>query len=165
MNWRVSPEIAGAGHFFDLASHQFDYLDFLLGKVTDVTGYAANMGGLYAAEDTLSASWQHETGVLGSGRWSFVVGRGCERDEIVIVGEKGKIALSCFAEPDRLWKVTAEGESELRFENPQHISQHLVRQVVDELRGVGECVSTGESAARTSRVLEQVVKEYYSDQA
>ncbi len=26
--WRVIPEISGAGHFFDLGSHQLDYLDF-----------------------------------------------------------------------------------------------------------------------------------------
>ena len=30
MHWHVFPEISGAGHFFDLASHQFDYLDFVL---------------------------------------------------------------------------------------------------------------------------------------
>ena len=57
------------------------------------------MGGLYVAEDTFSGSREHESGGLGSGRWSFVVGRGCERDEIVIVGEKGKIALSCSRNP------------------------------------------------------------------
>jgi predicted dehydrogenase len=28
--WRVIPEISGAGHFFDLGSHQIDFLDFLL---------------------------------------------------------------------------------------------------------------------------------------
>jgi predicted dehydrogenase len=29
--WRVIPEVAGGGHFFDLASHQLDYLDYILG--------------------------------------------------------------------------------------------------------------------------------------
>jgi len=27
--WRVNPEIAGAGYFYDLASHQFDFLNYL----------------------------------------------------------------------------------------------------------------------------------------
>jgi predicted dehydrogenase len=52
MNWRVNSDIAGAGHFFDLASHQFDYLDFVFGRVTEVEGKAVNLGGLYAVEDT-----------------------------------------------------------------------------------------------------------------
>ena len=38
MHWHVFPEIAGAGHFFDLASHQFDYFDFVFGTVTNVKG-------------------------------------------------------------------------------------------------------------------------------
>ncbi len=30
--WRVRPEISGGGYFVDLASHQFDFLDFLFGR-------------------------------------------------------------------------------------------------------------------------------------
>jgi len=55
--WRVIPEIAGGGHFFDLASHQLDYLDFLFGPVEKVKGVALNQGGFYKAEDIVSASF------------------------------------------------------------------------------------------------------------
>jgi hypothetical protein len=51
------------------------------------------------------------------------------------------------------------------LDNPEHISQNLIQQVVDELRGIGTCVSTGKSAARTSRVLDIIVKDYYSNKA
>ena len=34
--WRVVPEISGGGYFFDLASHQLDYLDHLLGPISAV---------------------------------------------------------------------------------------------------------------------------------
>jgi predicted dehydrogenase len=163
MHWRVIPEIGGAGYFFDLASHQFDYLDFIFGKVTDIHGNAANLGGLYAAEDTISAAWVHESGVLGSGSWSFVVDKNSEMDEIEIIAEKGKITLSCFAYPGSIKVTTNGGVTEISLDNPEHISQNLVQQVVDELRGVGACVSTAESAARTSRVLDSVVKDYYSN--
>lgn len=54
MNWHVNPAIAGAGYFYDLASHQFDYLDFLFGPVTLIKGVAVNRAGLYPAEDTVS---------------------------------------------------------------------------------------------------------------
>jgi hypothetical protein len=47
------------------------------------------------------------------------------------------------------------------FENPEHIQQNLVKQVVNELRGEGKCASTGVSAARTSWVLDEMVKSYY----
>jgi predicted dehydrogenase len=162
MNWRVRPEISGAGHFFDLASHQFDYLDFIFGPVSSVNGIASNFAGLYRAEDTVAATWRHESGVIGSGSWSFVVGKHCERDEIEIIGENGKISLSSFTSPGTLRVTTTSGTSETEFENPEHISQNLVGQVVDELRGKGSCVSTGESGARTSWVLDEVVRDYYS---
>lgn len=165
MNWRVDPDIAGAGYFFDLASHQFDYLDFVFGKVTGLEGKAANLGGLYAAEDTVSGTWRHESGVIGSGSWSFVVDKNSEEDEIEIIGDKGRITLSCFAHPDRLRLVTNETDTEMKFDNPKHISQNLVQQLIDELRGMGACVSTGESAARTSWVLDKMVKDYYSGMA
>jgi len=165
MNWRVSPKVAGAGYFFDLASHQFDYLDFVFGQVTGITGNASNLGGLYAAEDTVTACWLHASGITGKGSWSFIADEDDETDEIEITGDKGSILLSCFEKPDALKLKNDGGETVFRFENPQHISQHLVQQVVDELRGVGECVSTGVSAACTSWVLEKVVKDYYAEQA
>lgn len=163
MHWHVFPEISGAGHFFDLASHQFDYLDFVLGKVTDVKGNASNLAGLYPAEDTVSGTWKHESGVIGSGSWSFVIDKDSEKDEIEIIGDKGKITLPCFSAPGTLKLETAEGISDMKLDNPQHISQNLVQQVVNELRGVGTCSSTGISAARTSWVLDKIVKDYYSN--
>lgn len=161
MNWRVFPEIAGAGHFYDLASHQFDYLDFVFGKVTRVTGVATNLAGLYPAEDHVAAAWMHENGVVGSGSWSFAVDPELEKDEIEITGDEGMVALSCFSRPDVLKLRSGNKTEELTFTNPANISQYLVQQVVDELRNVGACVSTGLSAARTNRVMEDIVRDYY----
>ncbi len=160
MHWHVFPEIAGAGHFFDLASHQFDYLDFVLGPVKEVKGQAVNQAGLYPAEDTVSGTWKHESGVIGTGSWCFVVDKSSEEDYIQVIGEKGEISLPCFS-PGALKIKNSDKEEELEFKNPQHISQNLVQQVVNELHGIEKCVSTGESAARTSRVLDEFVKDYY----
>jgi len=161
MSWHVFPEISGGGYFFDLASHQFDYLDFLLGEVTEVKGNAANLAGLYPAEDTVSGTWKHESGIVGTGSWCFVVDESSVADSIEITGETGSIMLPCFS-PGSLVLKNRAGFTEMTFTNPGHISQNLVRQVVNELRGEGTCVSTGISAARTSRVLDEMVKEFYS---
>ena len=45
--WRVIPEISGAGHFFDLGSHQLDYLDFVFGPVLKVSSIAVNQAHTY----------------------------------------------------------------------------------------------------------------------
>lgn len=160
MHWHVFPEIAGAGHFFDLASHQLDFLDFILGEISDVKGNAANIANLYPAEDTVCGTWKHKSGVLGSGSWCFVVDENSEEDIIQIVGEKGQICLPCFTHGNVKLKTEKETR-EFNFENPQQISQNLVQQVVNELLGLEKCVSTGKSAARTSWVLDEMVKNYY----
>ncbi len=161
MHWHVFPEISGGGYFFDLASHQFDYLDFLFGEITEVKGNAKNLAGLYPAEDTVSGTWTHKSGVVGTGSWCFVVDKNSVEDVIEIIGEKGKILLPCFSPPGVLTLETTTGIEKINFTNPEHVSQNLVQQVVDELMGNGKCVSTGVSAARSSWVLEEMVRGYY----
>ena len=158
--WHVNPEIAGAGYFYDLASHQFDYLDFVFGPVTEVSGIAKNIAGLYPAEDTVSAAFAFDSGVSGTGSWCFVVPKGSEEDIIEITGTKGKLSFSSFQHGDV--KLTSpEGTVSFSFQNPENIQHHLILQVVQELLGEGKCVSTGISAARTSWGLEEVVRGYY----
>ncbi|QGY47982.1 gfo/Idh/MocA family oxidoreductase [Maribellus comscasis] len=162
MHWHVFPEIAGAGHFFDLASHQFDYLDFVFGPVKEVSGKAENKAGLYPAEDTVTGTWKHESGVTGTGSWCFVADASSEKDEIEIIGEKGRIVLPCFS-PGNVILQNENGTREYEFTNPKHISQNLVQQVSNEFLGQGKSVSTGISAARTSWVLDEMVKNYYPE--
>ena len=161
MSWHVFPEKSGGGYFFDLASHQLDYLDFLFGPVRKAHGFAANRAGLYPAEDTVVGSWEHRSGITGSGSWCFVADGSAEQDEMEFLGDRGKIILPCFSH-GKVRVQTAEGLTELGFTNPEHISRNLVQQVVNELRGEGKCVSTGVSAARTSWVMDEMVKNYYA---
>ena len=72
MPWRLQPDIAGGGYFYDLAPHQIDLLQNLFGVITRAHGYPANRAHLYQAEDTLSACFFFESGIPGSGSWCFV---------------------------------------------------------------------------------------------
>ena len=162
--WHVNPEIAGGGYFYDLASHQLDYMDFIFGPITEVHGIAHNLAGYYPAEDTVSATFTFGSGVIGTGSWCFVVPKGSEEDIIEITGTKGKLSFSSFQHGDvRL--TSPEGTISFSFQNPENIQHHLISQVVQTLKGEGTCVSTANSAARTSLVLEEIVKEYYQRQS
>lgn len=157
--WRVRPEIAGGGLFYDLGSHQFDFLDYLLGPVTSVAGQAANQAGLYPAEDMVTAGWQHESGALGSGVWCFNAAPEQRKDLTEIIGSRGRITFSFFDSlPVHL--ENSIGEKDFHFPRQDPIQQPLLQTVVDELRGVGKCPSTGESGARTNLVLEKVLASF-----
>ncbi len=157
--WRVVPEIAGGGYFFDLASHTLDFLDFALGPIAEARGFAHNAAGYYPAEDSVSAIFRFERGPLGSGLWCFDAHK--RVDQNMITGTKGTIRFTTLTEePVEL----EQGDSVKRYDlpNPEHVQQPLIQTVVDDLLGRGECPSTGESALRTTRIMDEIVKEYYS---
>lgn len=159
--WRVQPEIAGGGYFYDLASHQLDYLDYVFGPITSATGIAANQAGLYPAEDVVSATFMFESGIVGSGSWCFTVTAKNHRDEIEIIGSRGRIRFSTFGH-DAIRLESDTGAEEFQPSKPEHVQQPLIQTVVDELLGRGTCPSTGETAARTNRVMEAIVKGGFS---
>lgn len=155
--WRFDPAIAGAGLFLDLASHTLDFLDYALGPIREAHGFAANQGHLYPAEDLVTGSFVFESGVQGVGTWCFTAFE--DFDETVIIGSRGKIAFSSFTtDPVRLASV--DGAAEFTIEHPPHVQQPLIQTVVEALSGVGTCPSTGESAARTSWVMDQMLAGY-----
>lgn len=156
--WRVKKEIAGAGYFYDLASHQFDFLDFLFGEIAGVCGFTHNAAGLYQVEDSVTAAFRFKSGVTGSGSWSFVAPENSRVDLIEISGTKGKLTFSTFDFiPIRL--ETAEGVQEFFEENPENIQYYLVESIVNWLNHQGEePVSTGISAARTNWVMDNVLR-------
>lgn len=162
ISWRVDPAISGGGHFFDLASHQLDYLDFIFGPVQNVKSFALNQAALYKAEDYISAEFLFQNNIAGAGTWSFTVSPSSERDSIEIFGDKGNVKFSTFSfEPIVL--TTDSGREEFINERPEHVQCYLIKQVVEDLTGNGSAVSTGISGARTSKVMDEIVKDYYED--
>jgi predicted dehydrogenase len=155
--WRVIPEIAGGGFFVDLASHTLDFLDYVLGPIRSVRGFASNQGTYYAAEDIATATFIFESGVHGVGAWCFTSFEYVDVTEIV--GSQGKISFSTFG-VDPVVLTTGAGVRQFPFDNPPHVQQPLIQTVVDELIGIGRCPSTGESAARTNWVMDQVLGEF-----
>ena len=155
--WRVFPEIAGGGHFVDLASHQLDYLGYLFGPIVSVQGMTKNQAGLYPAEDVVAASFGFESGIVGCGLWCFTVHSGMQRDTVEIVGSKGRISFSTFGH-DVPVTVESEGQTEtFNLSPPPHIQQPLIETVVGQLLGHGTCPSTGRTAARTNWVMDQIL--------
>lgn len=155
-SWRVKPEIAGGGYFYDLASHQLDFLDFLLGPVETATGFAANQAGLYEANDIVTGSFRFKNGVMGTGSWCFTGGSVTGTDKTTLVGSTGQITYPTFDGSHVVLDTDQNGRETFEFDLPKHIQQPLIQSVVDDLLGIAECRSTGESGARTNWVMEQL---------
>lgn len=153
--WRVFPEVAGGGHFVDLASHMLDFLDYVLGPIGSVQGFSANQAHRYPAEDIVTGAFQFESGVHGVGTWCF---SGYDKQDVTeIVGSEGKLTFATFNDSP-VTLTTCNDRHEFTYDDPPHIQQPLLQTVVDALTDNGVCPSTGESAARTSNVMDQLLQ-------
>ena len=156
--WRTDAAVGGAGHFLDVGSHALDLLDYLLGPLTNVSGTAANVGSAYAAEDTVALSFRTADGAPGSMACNFA--SSVRDDTMRITGTEGEISFPVYRSEPFKWE-SASGVQLLDLPYPPHVAQPLIQSVVDDLLGRGVCPSTGESARRTSRVMDRVLEGYY----
>lgn len=156
MPWRLQPDIAGGGYFYDLAPHQIDLLQNLFGVITRAHGYPANRAHLYQAEDTLSACFFFESGIPGSGSWCFVGHESAKEDCIEVICEKGSLSFSVFTyQPIEV--ITSEGKNSITVPNPPYVQLPLIKSVIEHLQGIGKCDCTSVSATAVNWVLDRVL--------
>jgi len=155
--WRVQPAISGGGHFHDLASHQFDLLEYILGQIKSANGIARNQAGLYDADDITVASFEFESGVLGNGVWCFTINKEQREDKAQIVGSKGRINFSFFEKFDIVVE-TESGTETYNIPYPAHVQQPLIELIVKELRGEAQSPSTGLTGARANQIMDWITK-------
>jgi 1,5-anhydro-D-fructose reductase (1,5-anhydro-D-mannitol-forming) len=155
--WRIDAARSGGGFFFEMVCHTLDFLDFVFGPVEEVQAIAGNQAHAYQPEDIVTASYRFRSGVQGSGAWCFTTDTDEEHNEII--GANGRIRFSTFAAvPIRLHR--GDSVEERAIADPPHVHQPLIQTIVDEMNGIGRCPSTGESAARTARVMDRMLETF-----
>ena len=157
--WRLQPDIAGGGYFYDLAPHQLDLLQYIFGVIVEARGFKANRGGLYEAEDTVSACFRFENGLPGSGSWCFVAHESAREDRIEVIGDKGEVSFSVFDyAPIKL--NTSEGPQTITVPNPSYVQFPLIKCVIEHLQGLGICNSTSTSATPTNWAMDRILGKF-----
>lgn len=151
--WRVDPSIAGGGLFHDLAPHQLDLMYYFFGEAKDVSGLAANQGGLYNADDIVAGNILFENNIVFSGTWSFGIADIAEKDCCEITGTKGKISFSFFG--SLTINVTINNNTEqFSFDKLQHVQQPMIAKVVDYFLGEGYNPCSGNEGAKVMKWME-----------
>jgi predicted dehydrogenase len=154
--WRVRQNIAGAGYFYDLASHQLDLVDFFFGPVSSAVGTTRNQAGLYEPEDAVAALLEFDSGIMGVGQWSFAVHESAATDIFEIVGSNGKLTFSTFGFSPILLE-NHKGRELFDIRPPATIQQAFIHTMVHELLDStyhpGNCVT----AARTNKIMDDIL--------
>lgn len=158
--WRLAVENSGGGLLLDVGSHVLDLLDFFCGPLplASIHAHAARLGQDSDAEDAVGLTFLTADGVPGVAAWNFA--SHVREDLLEFTGTAGRVSLAVFtSDPIRL--ETARGVEYFDVPTPPHIAQPLIQTVVDDLLGRGTCASTGESARRTSLVMDRMLERYY----
>ena len=154
--WRVLPEIAGAGYFYDLACHQLDLFDWFFGKVGEVSGSTYNRRGLYRAEDLVYASMVYESGLPVTGSWCFAAGDGQNTDIISIFGTRATLEFSTFGFTP-IQVRSSLGATEYLPPNPENIQFWFIKNMVEELQGARPQAPNGEEGVRINWIMDKIL--------
>src|SRR5574344_98333 len=157
--WRLQPDIAGGGYFYDLAPHQLDFLQHVFGVIVEARGITANRKMLYKAEDTVDAVFEFENGIPGSGSWCFVAHESAKEDRIELVGDKGKISFSVF-NYDPISLYTTEGMQHITVPNPPYVQYPLIKNVIEHLQGISVCTCTSVSATPVNWAMDRILGKF-----
>lgn len=157
--WRLQPDIAGGGYFYDLAPHQLDMLQDIFGVIVRADGICANRAHLYDVEDTVSACFQFENGLPGSGSWCFVAYESAKEDRIEVVGDEGQLSFSVF-NYDPIRVHTKNGTETLTVPNPPYVQYPLIKSVIEHLQGLGVCKCTSVSATPVNWAMDQILGKF-----
>lgn len=157
--WRLQPDIAGGGYFYDLASHQLDMLQHIFGVIIEANGICANRGGLYRAEDSVSACFKFESGLPGSGSWCFVAHESAKEDRIEVIGNRGQVSFSVF-NYDPIVLNTSAGQESIEVPNPPYVQYPLIKSVIEHLQGFGVCTCTSVSATPVNWAMDQILGKF-----
>jgi predicted dehydrogenase len=157
--WRLQPDIAGGGYFYDLAPHQLDLLQHYFGVILEARGICANRGQLYKAEDSVSAVFRFENGLPGSGSWCFVAHESAREDRIEIIGDQGSLSFSVFDYAPIILH-TSEGTESIMVPNPPYVQFPLIKNVIEHLQGLSICQCTSVSATPVNWVLDRILRKF-----
>jgi predicted dehydrogenase len=105
IDWRTKKELAGGGLLFDLGSHLFDVVRFVLGPIEAVTGFVENIRRRCPGKsselmtevetDDLAAAWfRQEQGVRGQLFISRITPPFAQNGYLEVIGEQGALKAS-----------------------------------------------------------------------
>ena len=157
--WRLQPDIAGGGYFYDLAPHQLDFLQQLFGPIVEVQGFKANVRQLYSTEDSVSAAFRFANGLPASGTWCFVAHESAKEDRILLIGDKGQISFSVFTY-QAIHLQNEEVDQYIEVENPEHVQVPLLRNIMEHLSGTGICTCDSVSATPTNWAIDRILGKF-----
>ncbi len=158
-SWKTDPNVGGGGLFVDMQSHTLDWLDYVFGPATSVSGIVRNQTLEYAAEDFVSYTLGFDK-IVASAFCAYAVGQ--KEESVTVHGSKGFAKMSFFSASPIV--VSQEGvRTVYEVADPTHVHQPFVERVVLHFLGEASNPAPPDSARRTTALIEELYQPFKTD--
>ena len=158
--WIYTPRLSGGGKFFDIAPHTVDIFQFLFGDIRAVSGSAVNTGTGCPLENLVTMDVLTERNIRGHLRFCCTASE--KSDRMTVTGSAGIMEFSVHGKQDiKVWSPEGRLTHDLTIPDPVTVEQPMVQTVVEDLLGLGPCLSHAEDVLSTYRVIDLVLEDYY----
>ena len=152
-SWRINPEISGGGVLMDIGSHRIDLLQYLMGDIVSVRGYAETVHLDVDVDDSAVFTLRFASGAHAVANINWNVGTAV--DDVEVYGTEGCLRCS----PLNSGNLTLEKSGD-RFELDRvplpHTHTGLVEDFVNHLKTGEPIRCSGKSGLKTNATIAQI---------
>jgi len=153
-SWRVDPKISGGGVLMDLGSHRISLLQYLMGEVESVQGYAETVHLDIEVDDSTVFTLRFESGAHAVANINWNVG--VSMDVVEVYGTEG--ALRCSPLNSGNLTLEKSGEQIAMDQTPfPYTHTGLVEDFVDHLKTGEPIRCSGESGLQTNAIIAEIL--------
>lgn len=154
-NWRIDPEISGGGVLMDIGSHRISLLEFLMGEIETVNGFAETVQTDLPVDDSAVLTLRFVNGrhAVANINWNV----GVSNDDIEVFGTEGSLKCSPLNSGNLTLENKSEGIVDISQEPLPYTHTGLVRDFVNHLRTGEPIRCSGESGLRTNKVIQEIM--------
>ena len=158
--WLYTPYLSGGGKFFDIAPHTVDIFQFLFGEIRQVSGTAEHRDNGCPLENFVTMDVVTEQNVQG--HLLFCCSAAEKSDRMTVTGAAGTMEFSVHGKQDiKVWDADGNLIHDITVLDPVTVEQPMVQTVVEDLLGLGKCLSRAADVLSTYHVIDQVLERYY----
>ena len=153
-NWRINPEISGGGVLMDIGSHRISLLQYLMGDIASVKGFAETVNFDAAVDDSAVFSLRFATGAHAVANINWNVGIGV--DDVEVYGTTGCLKCSPLNTGNLTLETKSDGVKDLSETPLPHTHTGLVEDFVNHMRTGDPIRCTGELGLETNAIIAEI---------
>ena len=154
-SWRVDPKISGGGVLMDLGSHRISLLQYLMGDIKSVQGYAEAVHLDIDVDDSAVFTLRFESGAhaVANINWNI----GVSIDDVEVYGTEGCLRCSPLNSGNLTLETKSDGWVEMHQAPLPHTHTGLIEDFVNHLKTGEPIRCSGESGLQTNAIIAQIM--------